>query len=171
MVGSDEISSLQTFTMDTTSLCQDCGKLFTEKWMLQEHKRVAHDERVLKCDHCSKEVHKMCIADVFDENYEILINEFKCKFYKLYEDFKLPMTLKIHVIVDHYGDYFKETGIFLKLTNGEHHEAIHHTIKVFEAKKNFLMTKNLESLIHQAKCLQSIQHSMSGGQATPHQRP
>ena len=52
----------------------------------------------------------MCIADVFDENYEILLNEFKCKFYKLYKDFKLPMTLKIHVIVDHYSDYFKETG-------------------------------------------------------------
>lgn len=42
--------------MDTTSLCQDCGKLFTEKWMLQEHKKEAHDERVLKCDHCSIEL-------------------------------------------------------------------------------------------------------------------
>ena len=29
-----------------------------------------------------------------------------------------------------------------KLTNGELHEAIHHTIKVFEAKKNFRMTNN-----------------------------
>jgi hypothetical protein len=56
MVGSDEISSLQSFTMDTISLCQDCGKLFTEKWMLQEHKRVAHAERDLKCDHCSIEL-------------------------------------------------------------------------------------------------------------------
>ena len=55
----------------------------------------------------------MCIADVFDENYEILLNEFKCKFDKLYKDFKLPMTLKIHAIVDHYSDYFKETGNFL----------------------------------------------------------
>ena len=56
MVGSDDISSLQTFTMGTTSLCQDCGLLFTENWMLQEHKRVAHVERVLKCDHCSVEL-------------------------------------------------------------------------------------------------------------------
>ena len=37
--------------MDTTSLCQDCGKLFTEKWMLQEHKKED-----LKCDHCSIEL-------------------------------------------------------------------------------------------------------------------
>ena len=44
----------------------------------------------------------------------ILIEEFKCKFDKLYKDFKLPMTLKVHVIVHHYSDYFKETK-----TNGQ----------------------------------------------------
>ena len=99
----------------------------------------------------------MCIADVFDENYKILINEFKCKFYKLYEDFKLPMTLKIHVIVDHYADYFEETGKIFKSTNDEHHEGIHHSVKVFESNKGFHMKKkHLGGLIHQAKCLQSI---------------
>ena len=56
----------------------------------------------------------MCIAEVFDDNSEILIEEFKCKFDKLYKDFKLPMTLKVHVIVDHYSDYFKETRFFLE---------------------------------------------------------
>ena len=79
----------------------------------------------------------MCISEDFDPNYDILLSEFKCKFDVLYEKFQLPMTLNIHIIVDHYGDYFKETGTFFKLTNGEHHEAIHHTIKVFEAKKYF----------------------------------
>ena len=61
-----------------------------------------------------KEVHNMWIAEVFDENSDILINEFKCKFDKLYTDLKLPMTLKVHIIVDHYSDYFKETGILLE---------------------------------------------------------
>ena len=106
---------------------------------------------------------------MFDDNSEILINEFKCKFDKLYKDFKLPMTLKVHVIFDHYSDYFKETGIFFRKTNGEHHEAIHHTIKVFEAKKNFYMKKHLGSLIHQAKCLQSIStfNVLRAGYTTP----
>ena len=170
--------------MDASSLCHDCGLIFTEKWMLKEHKRVAHDERVLKCDHCQievvgfpfieylqciKEVHNMCIAEVFDDNSEILINEFKCKFDKLYTDFKLPMTLKIHVIVDHYSDYFKEIGKFFRKTNGEHHEAIHHTIKVFETKKKLYMKKHLGSLIHQAKCLQSIStfNVLRAGYTTP----
>ena len=53
------------------------------------------------------------------------------------------MTLKIHVIVDHYSDYFKETGKNFRLTNGEHHEAIHHTVKEFESKKNLHMKKKI----------------------------
>lgn len=51
--------------------------------------------------------------------------------------FSIHMTLKIHVIVDHYGDYFKQTGTNFKFTNDEHHEAIHHSLKVFESKKVF----------------------------------
>ena len=42
--------------MDASSLCQDCGLAFAEKWMLKEHKRVAHDERVVKCDFCNIEM-------------------------------------------------------------------------------------------------------------------
>ena len=42
--------------MDASSLCQDCGLAFAEKWMLKEHKRVAHDERVVKCDFCNVEI-------------------------------------------------------------------------------------------------------------------
>ena len=46
----DGISYHLTMDMNASSLCQDCGLVFTEKWMLKEHKRVAHDERVIKCD-------------------------------------------------------------------------------------------------------------------------
>ena len=88
-----------------------------------------------------KEVHKLCISDKFDENYQVLIDEFKSKFDILYDKFKINMTLKIHVVVDHYGDYFKQTGTNFKFTNDEHHEAIHHSLKVFESKKGFHMKK------------------------------
>ena len=52
----DGISYHQTMDMNGSSLCQDCGLVFTEKWMLKEHKRVAHDERVIKCDYCNMEI-------------------------------------------------------------------------------------------------------------------
>ena len=57
---------------------------------------------------CLKEVHNMCIAETFDENYQVLIDKFKCKFDTLYDKYKLNMPLKVHVIVDHYSDYFKQ---------------------------------------------------------------
>ena len=88
-----------------------------------------------------KEVHKMSISDKFDENYQVLIDEFKSKFDILYDKFKINMTLKVHVIVDHFGDYFKETVKKFKFTNGEHHEAIQHTLKVFESKKKIHLKK------------------------------
>ena len=52
-----------------------------------------------------KELHNMCISEEFNENYDTIIDEFKCKFDKLYDNFNLPMTLKIHITVDHYSDY------------------------------------------------------------------
>ena len=52
----DGISYHLTMDMNGSSLCQDCGLVFTEKWMLKEHKRVAHDERVIKCDYCNVEI-------------------------------------------------------------------------------------------------------------------
>ena len=115
------------------------GLTFPEMRMMQDHKRVAHDERVHHCESCKMDV--------------VGLKKFTDT---LYDKFKINMMLKIHVIVDHYGDYFQETGIFFRFTNGEHHEAIHHALKVFEAKKGFHIKKKLKSLIHQAKCLQSI---------------
>ena len=56
MVSSNEISSPPTIIMNTSSLCPDCGLIFSENWMLKEHKRVAHDERILKCKICNVEV-------------------------------------------------------------------------------------------------------------------
>ena len=68
----------------------------------------------------------------------------------------MNMTLKIHIIIDHYEDFFRMTGKTMKNINGEHHEAIHHLIKDFERKRGFYMRKNLGGLIHMQKSLQSI---------------
>ena len=80
MVSWELVSYHLTSNMDSTSLCQDCGLTFTEKWQLKEHVRIAHDERVIQCDTCPMQ----------------LVGLMKMK---------LPITLKIHVIVDHYSDY------------------------------------------------------------------
>ena len=55
-----------------------------------------------------KELYIICISEKFNNHYETIIIEFKSKFDKLYENFNLPMTLKTHVLVDHYADYLKK---------------------------------------------------------------
>ena len=55
----------------------------------------------------------------------------------VHELFDVSETLKIHVILNHYSDYFEMTGKIFKETNGEHHEALHHTLKTM-GKKGFV---------------------------------
>ena len=80
----------------------------------------------------------------------------KKHFNTLYDNFHINMTLKIHVIFHHYEDYFEATGTNFRTTNGEHHEALHHSLKMFERKKNLHMQKKLGSFMHQQKSLISI---------------
>ena len=47
----------------------------------------------------------------------------------------------LDVISHHYSDYFKMTGKTFRETNGEHHEALHHTLKTIERNKNLYMKK------------------------------
>ena len=54
----------------------------------------------------------------------------------------MNMTLKIHVIIHHYADFFKLTGKNMKTINGEHHEALHHTLKTMERDRNLYMKRN-----------------------------
>ena len=55
---------------------------------------------------------------------DTIINEFRCTLDQLNEKFNLLLFSKFHIIVDHYTDYFKETGKNLKLSNAENHTII-----------------------------------------------
>ena len=74
------------------------------------------------CDICGKSlrnVHELCVAEELgDYNFDFS-----------FEEFKLPMTLKIHVILDHYHDYFDWTNKTMRYTNAEITETAHSTFK------------------------------------------
>ena len=65
-----------------------------------------------------RELHSFVTAKELG-NFEPVLNTFKSHFYYLYDNYKLNMSLKIHVIIDHYDHCFKSTGLSLKDTNGE----------------------------------------------------
>ena len=103
-----------------------------------------------------KKLHRMCTEEKLSDNYREVIEEFKEAFENVHQLFGLSETLKVHVILSHYSDYFELTGKTFKETNGEHHEALHHTLKTMERNKNLYMRKNHGGVIHQQKTHQSI---------------
>ena len=56
----------------------------------------------------------------------------------------------------HHASIHEPTGTNFRTTNGEHHEALHHSLKMFERKKNLHMQKKLGSFMNQPKSLISI---------------
>ena len=90
------------------------------------------------------------------DNYKETIEEFKEAFENVHQLFGLSETLKVHVILSHYSDYFEITGKTFRETNGEHHEALHHTLKTMERNKNLFMRKNHGGVVHRQKSHQSI---------------
>ena len=101
-------------------------------------------------------LHKMCTEDKLNENFRETIQNFRECFEVVHELFDVSETLKIHVILNHYSDYFEMTGKIFKETNGEHHEALHHTLKTMEKNKGLYMRKNMAVLPTRKKTHQAI---------------
>ena len=80
-------------------------------------------------------------GDELSDKYEETIENLKENFEVVHQLFGVSQTLNIHIIMDHYSDYFKMTGTNFKDTNGEHHEALHHTLKTMERDKGLYMRK------------------------------
>ena len=86
-----------------------------------------------------------------------MIQKFMDSFITIYDNFHTNMTLKINVIFHHYQDYFEANGTNFKPTNGEHHESLNYSLKMFERKKGHqVCRKKIESFMHQQKYLVSI---------------
>ena len=71
------------------------------------------------------------------------------------------MTIKIHIIYNHYEDYFDWTMTTFRYTNGEFVESMHSTIRKEEQAHNFRVTRILASDIHQRMSLKSLVWSNS----------
>ena len=61
--------------------------------------------------------------------YQKAINDFKDKLFFPSDNYKLSITLKIHVIIDQYQCYFEYTGKTLCHTNGKKAFHISETLK------------------------------------------
>ena len=81
--------------------------------------------------------------------------DFEINFWHLHENMSLPMTLKVHVIIDHYMWYFNEMDKNFCDTNGEFVEAVHYSLDGHEDKHKFKVTRNIGTTEHLRKAIQS----------------
>ena len=102
-----------------------------------------------------RSLHQLCVAETLGD-YEEVLFDFKTNFEFLNEEFKLSMTLKIHVILEHYSDYFQWTGKTMKYTNAEFTETAHSTFKMSERIHKFKITRKIGTPVHKELALKSL---------------
>ena len=103
-----------------------------------------------------RELHFAVISKEFSySRCEKAIFEFEIHFWHLHETMSLPMTLKVHIILDHYMWYFNEMGKNFCETNGEFVEAVHYTLDGHEDKHKFKVTRNIGTDEYLRKAIQS----------------
>ena len=64
--------------------------------------------------------------EILPTDYVAVINSFSNAWYRLSDKFSISTTPKIHVIIDHLEDYFKESNLSLMKTSDHLIEHIHH---------------------------------------------
>ena len=103
-----------------------------------------------------RELHFAVISKEFSySRCESAVFDFEINFWHLHENMSLPMTLKVHVILDHYMWYFDNMGKNFHNTNGEFVEAVHYSLDGHEDKHKFKVTRNIGTDEHLRKAIQS----------------
>ena len=103
-----------------------------------------------------RELHKLCTEKTLPSNYRVILEVFENKFYGLFMEYGLSMTLKIHVILEHYAHYFEKTGLTFRHTNAEFTESCHSTLRQSEEKHGLDVKKALGTPVHQSRSWQSL---------------
>ena len=115
-----------------------------------------------------RNVHELCVAEELGD-YEAVLFDFKTNFDFLFEEFNLPMTLKIHVILDHYSEYFEWTNKTMRYTNAEFTETAHSTFKMSERIHKFKISRKIGTPVHKEMALKSLvwHNSKRAGYVSP----
>ena len=88
-------------------------------------------------------------------NFREVILNFRF-FFILHDIHQLSMTLKIHVILDHYSYYFEKTKQTFKDTSREYIESCHSTLRKEEEEHNLKVVRRIGTPIHIVKSAKSL---------------
>ena len=103
-----------------------------------------------------RELHRVCLENEIDPDYKLILDDFENNFNHLYENIELNMTLKVHVILHHFTQYFELTNSTMKDTNGEFVETLHSSLRIHEEKHGFKIVRKLGTTTHLKKSKSSL---------------
>ena len=78
----------------------------------------------------------------------------------MYNTFQLNMTLKIHVIIHHYADYYELSGLTFWDKIAESSELIYSNLTIHEENIGFKVVLKIEIMIHQKRFLNHLLYSI-----------
>ena len=116
-----------------SSICAECGSQVLD---LKSHLKIHKDSKV-ECEVCGK----------------VLTNR---KAFRNHMQTHKSWTLKVHIILHHYKDYFDMTQKSMRFTNGEFVESTHYSIKNEERTHNFKVKRMMGTPIHIEKSKKSL---------------
>ena len=121
---------------DSKVECEVCGKVLTNRKAFRNHMQT---HKSWSCPRC-----------------QIVIPHNSVNFEYLFENFQPNMTLKVHIILHHYKDYFDMTQKSMRFTNGKFVESTHYSIKNEERTHNFKVKRMMGTPIHLEKSKKSL---------------
>ena len=102
-----------------------------------------------------RSLHQLCTGRDL-EDQQLILYDFSVNFNYLHDNFGLNMTMKVHIILHHYQDYFDWTGKTMRFTNGEFVESTHYSIKNEEKTHNFKVKRLMGTPKHLGKSMKSL---------------
>ena len=82
------------------------------------------------------------------EDHDLVIHDFSLNFDFLFDIFGLNMTLKVHIILHHFKEYFDLAGKTLRHNNGEFVDSAHYSIKTEDRVHGFKVKRVIGTPVH-----------------------
>ena len=111
---------------------QTCVPISTSAWLLSSLNSARMSYLISLITHIEQKVNKLQYSFVKMQPYyyKNVIDKFSRSYMNLHKEFKITITPKIHIIMDHLADFFRMNGgQSLKITTDQLIEASHQHVK------------------------------------------
>ena len=110
-----------------------------------------------------RDIHQVCLAKEVDlAKSKAVLEDDSSRFYHLFMEHNLNMTLKVHIILHHYQYYFEKYGTTMRHTNGEFTESCHSTLRKSEETHGVKVKRKVGTPMHAQRSITIFNSKRAG---------